>query len=321
MRLIFAGSSEFALPALAALLERIPPLLVISQPDKPAGRNQRLSRCPVSQYAAERGLKLWQPESINGPETLALLRDLQPDLIVTASYGGMLRKAVRESARLGAVNLHPSLLPLYRGATPVQSALLDGARVTGVTIFRMNARLDAGDILCQQELPVLPEDNHSSLEPKLAALAANLLIELLPRLAAGDVSPVAQDDSRATHTAKIDRDSLRLDWSQPSVDVLNRVRAFALEPGAFSVFRGSPLKILSAAEAGTPALDCPGSIGEIIKNTGFMVNCRDSQLLIRQVQAAGKKALDAWAYHLGARLSPGERFEAAPQPTPNREYQ
>lgn len=321
MRLIFAGSSEFALPALAALLEREPPLIVISQPDKPAGRNQRLSRCPVAQYAADRGLELWQPETVNSPETLALLRDLRPDLIVTASYGGMLRKAVRESARLGVINLHPSLLPLYRGATPVQSALLDGATLTGVTIFRMNARLDAGDILCQQELPVLPADNHSSLEPKLAALAAQLLAELLPRLAGGEVSARAQDDSAATHTAKLDRDSLRLDWSQPAAKVFNRVRAFALEPGAFSVFRGSPLKILSASEAGTPALDSPGSIGEIVKNTGFTVNCRDSQLLIRQVQAAGKKAMDAWAYHLGARLSPGESFEAAPQPTPKREYQ
>ncbi len=317
MKLIFAGSSAFGIPALQKLVDTNPPLLVISQPPKVAGRNLRLQMCPVADFAEQKGLNLFHPEDINSRNSLDRIRELQPDLLITASYGGMLKRDLRHIPRLGAINLHPSLLPLYRGATPIQSALLDNAPTTGVSIFRLNAKMDAGALLSQTEMQIDPKENHGSLHTKLADLAASMLLDLLPKLELNSIIPREQEQALATFTHKINKDDLLLKWDMPAIKVLSSIRAFSPVPGAHTLWNGIQLKILAASVTGQPANNTPGSIAEIIKNTGFTVNCRDTQLQILTVQPSGKKAMDAWAFQLGARLTLGYIFFVNPEPQNN----
>lgn len=306
MRTIFAGSSGFGIPALEQLLRTEPPVLILSQPDKPAGRNLQVQACPLAHYARCLGSEVFCPPDINAPEVLERLRDLQPDLLITASYGGMLRRELRRIPTLGAINLHPSLLPLYRGATPIQSALLNGDARSGVTIFRLGACMDAGPILAQRELDIEPQDNFTTLQARLAELAASLLLELLPALQEGTVEARPQNESLATYTRKLQKQDLVLDWNQAARDVLNRIRAFSQTPGASTTRRGAILKILAAELHPQPAQNIPGTVAEIFSGRGFAVNCRDVQLLVTQVQPAGKKCLAAPEYLRGARVIPGE---------------
>lgn len=308
MRVIFAGSSFFGIPALQLLMNKDFPLLIISQPDKAAGRDLRTRPCPLAEFARSHHLDLFQPEDVNATDSLARIREFAPDLLITASYGAMIRRELRKTPRRGAINLHPSLLPRYRGATPIQSALLNGENLTGATIFRLNARLDAGPILGQRELPIDPGDDHGSLQEKLADLSARLLNGLLPSLEEGSNPGMPQDDSAASYTRKLGKADLILDWNLPARAVLNRVRAFSPQPGAQTFLRGQSLKVLAARLIPEPALGAPGSVAVITKNAGIEVNCRDQRLLLTRVQAAGKKIMDAWAWQLGARLLPGDSF-------------
>ncbi len=302
--MVFCGTSEFGVPALRALVERGFELLVVSQPDAPRGRRLRILPSPLAETALLLDLPLIRPEDVNSPSAIAAIRDFGPKVIVTASYGAMLKKQVRSLAPLGAINIHPSLLPALRGASPIRAALLQGLDTTGVTLFKMTAKLDAGPILLQQTIPILPRDDHSSLHQLLSTLGATMLLHYLEHFAVIEALP--QDEASATYCHKLDRDQTRLDWTCPAVQVWNRVRAFAEEPGAFSYFRDTQLKVLSASLSDAPANGTPGSISAIVKNRGFCVNCADRQLLINKVQPAGKAAMPSWAYHLGARLTVGE---------------
>ncbi len=312
MRVIFAGSSAFGIPSLRMLQRQGLPLLVISQPDKAAGRDLRTQPCPVAEHARTHQLELFQPEDVNAPESVARIREFGPELLITASYGGLIKRDLRKLPRFGAINLHPSLLPQHRGATPIQSALLRGDSLTGVSIFRLNARLDAGPILCQRQLPIVESDDYGTLHAKLAELSATLLHELLPLLAAGSALAVPQDGSAASHTRKLDKEDLVLDWHKPASEVLNQIRAFSPQPGAQTWLRGKSLKILAAKLIPEPVSGDPGSVAALVKNTGVEVNCGAQRLLLIRVQAAGKKVMDAWTWQLGARLSPGDSF-AHPQ--------
>ncbi len=317
MRIIFAGSSAFGLPALQMLLEHEDIPLVISQPDKPSGRELRLRPCPVAEVALQRQLSLFQPEDINSSDSVNRIKALAPDLLITASYGGLIKRELRQLPRLGAVNLHPSLLPSYRGATPIQTALLNGDKVTGVTIFRLNARLDAGPILIQREAPIGETDDFGSLHDQLAILSAELLKDLLTRLKAGPVIDLAQDDAAASHTRKLEKRDLILDWDQPASEVWNRIRAFSPQPGAQTFLRGKALKVLRAQLVTKPATSVPGSVAESVRNEGLEINCRDHRLLLLRVQSAGKKAMDAWSWQIGARLIPGDSFDPIPPSQPS----
>lgn len=314
MRIIFAGSSAFGLPALKMLLEQDFPLLVISQPDKAAGRNLRPQPCPVAEFARRHNLELLQPEDINSGDSLTQIRKFKPDLLVTASYGGLIKRELRKLPRLGAINLHPSLLPRYRGATPIQSALLQGDTFTGVSIFRLNARLDAGPILMQHKQLIMETDDFGSLHNRLADRSALMLRNLIPQLENGSCVAVAQDDSAASYTRKLEKEDLDLDWNQPAHQILNRIRAFSPQPGAQAWLRGKPLKILAAEVISEPSGGHSGSVAAIVKNSGIEVNCLEQRLLLTRVQAAGKKAMAAWAWQLGARLVPGESFDLPHDP-------
>ncbi|MDP3113971.1 MAG: methionyl-tRNA formyltransferase [Candidatus Cloacimonadaceae bacterium] len=308
LRIIFIGSSEFGIAALKRISESVKPLLVITQPDRPQGRNLSSAPCPLAKSAAELGIKLFKPDNINFEETLQTLHSLMPDLFVTASYGGMLGKRIRNLAARKAINLHPSLLPKYRGAAPIQSALLAGDRTTGMTIFRLTASLDAGPIIMQQKLEIDEGENYSSLHERLANLASEMLIEYLANIDAYEAKLSPQDDSLATQCGKFEKQDMLLDWHQPAESVVNRIRAFSLKPGAFQYYNNEPLKFLSAVKLETPLSGEPGSIDSIIKNTGFTVNCADHPILIKTIQPAGKKIMDSWAWLLGSRAQTGDKL-------------
>ncbi len=305
MKNVFIGSSPFGLKALEALvIANMAPCLVISQPEKPAGRNLQPTKQPVAIYAEDAGLPLFTPEDINSKQSIAKIAACAPEVLITASYGAMLGKELRHLVPRKAINLHPSLLPMYRGATPIQSALLNGDKQTGCSIFRMVAALDAGPVLKQESLEIYPQDNHEALQQRLSALAAKLLIELLQ-----DRNPwqeIGQDNAKASFCRKISSGDEELNWQHPATAIINQIRAYAPLPGAYTWFRGHKLKILSAESASDSLSGRPGEIAAIIRNTGFTINCLDKAILVTQVQAAGKKVMSAAAFVNGARISPGE---------------
>ncbi|HPV15491.1 MAG TPA: methionyl-tRNA formyltransferase [Candidatus Cloacimonadota bacterium] len=303
-RLIFCGASEFALPALKALAMVDYPLMVISIPPKAMGRRLKVQENVVAQAAKELNLPLFCPEDVNSEESLQEIRSFEPDIIITASFGAFLGKRLRELCL--CINLHPSLLPLLRGATPIQSSLLQGFDRTGVSIFEMVKKMDAGSIRMQKELLILDEDNYSSLHEKLSELAASILLDFLDNPAS--YPAIEQDDTRATYCSKIDTSDLEIDWNQDAQTICNQVRAFSTDPGARTFRQGKMLKILSTSVSNEAINSEPGTLHSIVKNTGFIINCGSGTLLINQVQAQGKKQMSAHSYVLGARLEPHELF-------------
>ncbi len=303
-RLIFCGASEFALPALKALAAADYPLMVISIPPKAMGRKLKVQDNVVAQAAKELKLPLYCPEDINSDESIREIQAFKPDLIITASFGAFFGKRLRDLCL--CINLHPSLLPLLRGATPIQTALLQGFDLSGVSIFEMVKKMDAGPVLMQRELPIPEVDNYSSLHLKLSELAAFMLLDFLRDPAAHPA--IEQDDSLATYCTKIEPSDLEIDWSRDAEAIHNQVRAFSSEPGARSYRQGKMLKILSTSVSNEPCNGEPGTLHSTVKNTGFIINCGSGTLLITEVQAQGKKQMPAHSYVLGARLEPHELF-------------
>ncbi|MCD8479396.1 MAG: methionyl-tRNA formyltransferase [Candidatus Cloacimonetes bacterium] len=309
MKIIYAGSSEFAISPLEELkARRLHTIaLVISQPARPKGRKLIPEDTPLALAAREMGLELYTPEDINSSEAIARIAAEDADIIITASYGAFLGKSLRVLCRFGAINLHPSLLPRHRGASPIRSALLSGDKLTGNSIFRLVKKMDAGPILMQEKLEIAEHEDYGSLHARLANQAAMMLPRLLDTIESAVATP--QNESEATYSRMIHKDDLRLDFALPAITLQNMIRAYAPEPGAFTVFRGKELKILEAEILDSNPDQPPGSICQIIKNIGFSVASADAELMIRKVQAAGKKAMTAWAYSLGARFEPGERID------------
>lgn len=306
---VFIGSSTYGLPALDLIIKQgFVPKLVVSQPDKPAGRKQILRPTPVSEYAKKYALNLLTPESINAQEVVNTIASHEPDIIITASYGGYIGKQIRKLASRRVINLHPSLLPKYRGASPIQSVLLNGESITGTSIYRLISELDAGPIIAQRSLEILPGDNFSSLQEKLSNQAAEMLLELMRADSTTELAESPQEHQLASLCPKIDSSTCMINWHLPASAVHNKIRAFSFVPGAWVYFRKAKLKLMEARLTDYPVNGECGSIAQIIKNTGFTVNCLDKQLLISAVQAEGKKIMPASAYVNGARLSTGEQL-------------
>ena len=303
-RLIFCGASEFALPALKSLAAAEYPLLVISIPPKAMGRRLKVQENVVAQAAKELNLPLFCPEDINSEESIHKIAAFAPETIITASFGTFFGKKLRDLCL--CINLHPSLLPLLRGATPIQTALLQGFELTGVSILEMVKKMDAGPVRAQKELPILAVDNYSSLHFKLSELAAQMLLDFLNNPASYPAKE--QDHSQATYCSKIDPSDLEIDWSQDAEVIHNQVRAFSTDPGARTFRQGKMLKILSTKVYDKAINSEPGSLHSTVKNTGFIINCGSGTLLITEVQAQGKKQMPAHSYVLGARLQPHELF-------------
>lgn len=309
-RIVFLGSSAFAVPALQKLLgsDKFRPLAVITQPDKPGGRRLQLTTTPVKTLALEHDLELFQPEDINTPASVEYLINLKPDILITAAYGQKLKKAVRETALHGAINLHPSLLPELRGAAPVPFALWQGLNRTGVTIFKLTSRMDAGPIYYQKPLYIFPVENATELSSRLAYIGSMCLLQFLTEYSKQLWQPFEQDESKATYCRKLEKQDFLLDWKLPAEQIHNQIRALSLTPGAHTFSRGKQLKILEAEVTDGNSDAQPGNITDFAKNSGFIVQTGDKQLLIKQVQPAGKQIMSAWAFHVGARFCLGEVF-------------
>lgn len=311
LRIIFMGTPELAAASLAALL-RSPGfqiLAAVTQPDRPKGRDLKLQPSPVKQLAGAAGLPVLQPEKARDEQFVAELRALAPDLIAVAAFGQILPKAILELPRFGCLNVHTSLLPNYRGAAPIQWAILNGDAETGVTIMKMDVGLDTGDILTQRATPIRDEDNAATLHDRLAELGAELLVQTIPDYVAGKVRPQPQDATRATHVGKIKKEDGRIDWQQPARAIWNRIRAFTPWPGAFTFRTGQTppqlLKIWGAELVLQPGM--PGTILEAEKS-GIVIGCGNDALRITSLQREGGRRMSAAEFLAGHPLKPGMKL-------------
>jgi methionyl-tRNA formyltransferase len=303
VRVVFLGTPAFAVPALDALLRAGHELLaVVAQPDRPAGRGHELREPATKAWARARGIPVLQPEKVRDGKLAAELRALRPDVLCVAAYGRILGKDLLELAPFGALNVHGSLLPRYRGAAPIQWAIASGERETGVSIMQMDEGLDTGDVLLQRALPIAPDDTGETLAPRLAALGGDALAEALELLARGEVVPVRQDPSRATLAPILEKEHGKIDWSRPAAEIANRLRGFTPWPGAWTTLDGRTVKLLAAAPAGpAPAGATPGA-GRKDAGRGLAVACGGgTSLLVTRLQPEGKGPQDALAFLNGLR--------------------
>ena len=315
LAVVFWGTSSFGIPTLRDLLdsELCEIKLVVTQPDREQGRSLKLSPTPVAQFieafnATCPPIALLKPENTNSDEVVNQIEQLMPDLLITASYGGLIGRRLRKLPALGAINIHPSLLPQYRGASPIQTALLQGETRTGISIFRLNAKMDAGDILYQHEADIYPHENYSMLHDRLAELSAAYFMDFLGLLIEGRIDPIPQDHSQATFSKKIEKEDLIINWSRPAQEIYNKIRALSESPGAYTEYQGQKIKILKTELSTEQSNGKPGTVASLSKNVGININTADQQLLITQLQASGKKVMSAWAWQLGARTIAGDRF-------------
>lgn len=306
MKLVFAGTPEFAAVSLKALLAaRHEVTLVLTRPDRPAGRGLKPQHSAVKLLALERGLAMLQPFALKDAETQGAIAAAYPDAMVVAAYGLMLPPALLALPARGCINVHASLLPRWRGAAPIQHALLAGDAETGVTIMQMDKSLDTGPMLLQRAVPIAAEDTAGTLHDKLAVLGAQLLVEVL----AVNTAPRAQDSSAATYAPRIAKGDAEIDWRKPAVEIERQVRAFDPVPGARTRLGDVVLKIRHArVAAATPA--APGTVISA-ESGGIVVACGRDALRIIELQRAGGKRLPAQAFLAGFALARGTRFGTA----------
>jgi methionyl-tRNA formyltransferase len=314
VRVAFLGNDPWSVPPLEALTasEAVEVALVVTNPPRPAGRGSKLRSTAVAEAARASGLAVLETPGVRSGEGFGALAALTPDVIVVVAYGEILTPDVLDLPRLGCVNLHFSLLPRWRGAAPVQRAILEGDPVTGVTVMLMDEGLDTGPILAVREEPIGPQDDAGALGERLARLGGALLVETLPRLAAGDLEPASQEHADAVYAAKILPEERELDWMHSATSLDGRIRALAPEPGATTTFRGASLKILRLrrSEIGYTlnAIPGPGEL-RVHRNGEVHVGAGDGDWVsLLEVAPAGRKRMDAAAWARGARIEPGERL-------------
>lgn len=304
MRLVFAGTPEFAAQALDAILGAGHEVaLVLTQPDRPSGRGMALRASPVKERALAAGIEVFQPPTLRDAEAQERVRAVGAEAMVVAAYGLILPQVVLDMPRFGCINIHASLLPRWRGAAPIQRAILAGDGETGVCIMQMEAGLDTGPVLLSGKVPIGDDDTAASLHDKLAALGAGLVVDVLARL---PMPSSPQPEAGVTYAAKIEKSEAPLDWRLPAPQLARQVRAFNPFPGALGSYQGTPIKIWSAFAV--DAAGTPGSIWSIDKS-GIVVACGEGSLCLVELQKAGGKRLPAVQFLGGMPMALGSAFD------------
>lgn len=302
------GTPVFAVPTLTALYEAGYEIAgVVTQPDRPKGRGQKLAASPVKEYASTRGLTIYQPERVKAPEFVQELRRLAPDVIVVVAYGQILSADILDLPPYGCINVHASLLPKYRGAAPIHWAIINGEAMTGVTTMYMDRGMDTGDMILKSEIPVTTEDTTGSLHDKLAQAGAKLLLRTLEQTAAGKAPRAAQDDAQATYAPLLKREHERMDWQRTAHALHCQIRGLNPWPGAFTTHRGKQLKIWHAALLNEQTDQPPGTVVNV-DNRGITVATASGSLLLIELQPQNSKKMHAADYARGHHFVPGEQM-------------
>ncbi len=322
MRIVFMGTPDFARSALEKIIEAgHEVVLVVTQPDKPKGRSGELQVSDVKACALEHNLSVFQPVKIKEAEHVAYLKSIPADIYVVAAFGQILSQEILDIPKFGCVNIHASLLPKYRGAAPIQQAILDGEKETGVTIMQMAAGMDTGDILIQRTIPIEEDETGGGLFDKLSVLGAELIVDALPMIERGELTPVPQDEEKATKCGKLSKDMGRVDFSQPAEKIRNLVRGLNPWPSAFTYLDKKMLKIwnaavISADEAvalgsGVSESDIDkaeaGTVVAVYKDS-FVIKTGEGLLRVTEIQLEGKKRMSVKDFLLGYKLAAGQKL-------------
>ncbi|GAB4072424.1 methionyl-tRNA formyltransferase [Barrientosiimonas marina] len=299
-RVIFMGTPDFAVPILEALIKTdCKPMLVVTQPDRPKGRKKVMTPPPVKEAAEKHALPVLQPEKLK--DDYQTILDYEPDIIITAAYGQILPKAILETPVFGCINVHASLLPELRGGAPIHHAILQGKQETGISIMYMDEKMDTGDIISQETVPIKSNDHVDILHDKLAETGARLLTDTLPDLFAGNISPVSQNHDSATYAMTIKRKQEEINWRESHEVIYNHIRGLHPWPVAFTTYNGQVMKIWWGEMDDTIYTGEPGEIVQIIGDDAFIVVCGDQQgIKVTEIQPAGKKRMSVNQYLQGS---------------------
>jgi methionyl-tRNA formyltransferase len=310
MRIVFMGTPDFAVGALEAIIKAGHEVVaVVTQPDKPKGRSGQMQFPPVKECALKYNIPVFQPAKIKTPEAVEELRGYNADIFVVAAFGQILSKEILDMPRLGCVNIHASLLPKYRGAAPINWCIIDGEEKTGVTIMQMNEGLDTGDILTVKEVPIDKKETAETLFDKLSVAGAELIVDTLPKLANGEVTPIQQDDSKSSYAKLMHKSLGKVDWTKSAVSIERLVRGLNSWPSAFTSFNGKTVKLWSCDVVSDT--DNKGEAGTIVNvaKDYFDVACGEGVLRVLELQLEGKKRMDTKSFLLGNQWKVGMRFD------------
>ena len=322
MNVVFMGTPDFAVVALKAIIEAGHCVAaVVTQPDKPKGRGKEIQMTPVKECAVAHDIPVFQPVKIKDAGAVETLRGYEADVFVVAAFGQILSEEILTMPKYGCVNIHASLLPKYRGSAPIQWAIINGEKITGVTIMQMDKGIDTGDMLMKAEVAISPKETGDSLHDKLAQAGAQLIVQTLPKIESGDITPVKQNDEESCYAKMLQKSMGRIDWRQGAGKLDCLIRGLISWPGAFTVYRGKTLKIweegvavpeelLSRDEAAHTGIESaePGTVVRVEKDA-FYVQTGEGILKILSVQPEGKKRMAVKDYLLGYQMKAGEKFE------------
>jgi len=305
-RIIFMGTPDFAVPSLKTLIDKGHKILcVVTQPDRPRGRGRNVSPSPVKELALRHDIKVLQPERVSEAGFLSVVKDLSPDFIIVVAFGQILKKPLLEMPAFGVINIHASLLPRYRGAAPIQRAILNDESTTGLTIMKMDEGLDTGPILYQRQVPILKDETAGHLHDRLAAMSGDFLMEFLNGWKGGRIRERTQDSSLATYAGKIDKSMCRIDWDRSAKEISAQIRGLDPMPGAYTMIGGNNLKLFSSTFTDESPGD--GAPGRIISSSGGVLRIRTGRgiLEVKEVQYPGKKRLPVKDFLMGFNLLDG----------------
>ena len=311
MKIIFMGTPDFAKVILQSLYESEHEVTaVMTQPDKPKGRGYAVQASPVKIYAEQNGLKVYQPNSLRGADFEELLRELSPDAIIVAAYGKILPVNVLEFPKYGCINVHGSILPKYRGAAPIQRAIMNGETVTGVTIMQMNDGIDTGDMLLAEEVTISADDNFETVHDQLAIAGSKALLETLSLIEKGEITPVKQNDDEATHAPKIEKSECAVDFSADAVTMHNMIRGLSPFPLAYSGLNGKKIKFISSSY-NEKNYDVPNGTVVSLDNGVITVSCGNGSIELDSVLPEGKNRMTASDFINGRKINLGDIFTEA----------